>query len=344
MSAGTPAHAHGSHDDEKQLLRQARLRDNDAYHTFRCWRYPKPRQVWVNGRNTAPHHRPATNNDLIYDLTIVIILASIGSQFRENISDVPSDKLYDWDATFISVGWNPIGNGAFQAFFDVFLILIMRWNRVCRFDNIFGQRDMVFELWWLCNIVLFSLAGASLVLGQVAPCYWVHRVFIGCAVCTDCLQILMYLYHFCAHGVRTSEWLEMKTWFVSEVVLTQFVPMAMGVIILVLDTGSCNTNFCGKGLYLDVDPATLINVMAWWDYVGSFVLKLVFLVMVRVIPGWSKQFKVFPLQVGNVIERFELLTILCLGEQVVALTSLTFTKSSYYTELWYNSTPYVASP
>jgi low temperature requirement protein LtrA len=45
-----------------------------------------------------------------------------------------------------------------------------------------------------------------------------------------------------------------------------------------------------------------------------------------------------PMQVSNAVERVELLLILCLGEQVVALTSLTFTPQALYMELWNNST------
>jgi low temperature requirement protein LtrA len=42
--------------------------------------------------------------------------------------------------------------------------------------------------------------------------------------------------------------------------------------------------------------------------------------------------------VGNLVERQELLMILCLGEQVVALTSLSLTTTELYTDLWHNST------
>ena len=66
------------------------VRDNDDYDTFQCWRYPKPRQVWVDGKSTAPHHRPSSNNDLILDLALVIVLANIGTNFRANVASVPT--------------------------------------------------------------------------------------------------------------------------------------------------------------------------------------------------------------------------------------------------------------
>ncbi len=51
-----------------------------------------------------------------------------------------------------------------------------------------------------------------------------------------------------------------------------------------------------------------------------------------------RRLEILPYHVGNLVERSELLIILCLGEQVVALTSLTFTPTDLFATLWHNST------
>ena len=49
-------------------------------------------------------------------------------------------------------------------------------------------------MFWIANIVLFSVAGAALVLSQVAPCYWGHDFVIGAVLGLDLLLIAMYMF------------------------------------------------------------------------------------------------------------------------------------------------------
>ncbi len=73
---------------------------------------------------------------------------------------------FDWEATVDAVFYNMFGGGAFQNFAFVFLILVMRWNRICRFSNLWGQHDMLYDLFWIANVTLYAVIGASMVLGQ----------------------------------------------------------------------------------------------------------------------------------------------------------------------------------
>ena len=194
-------------------LHRAYLRDlyNDRYSSFKCWRKPKPRQVWIKVRdaqgnvvrleNSAPHHRPATNHDTLLDLTIVIILAAIGQQFRSTLLRIPAESRFDWDFVWNAVTWNDSGSGAFQGFSNAYLILVMRWVRYCKFVNIMDQRDLLFELFWVAHISLFAIAGTAVVLGEFAPCNWNRSLFVEAVLGLDCLVIFMYLYNFICYGV-----------------------------------------------------------------------------------------------------------------------------------------------
>ena len=169
-----------------------------------------------------------------------------------------------------------------------------------------------------------------------------ERYFLIAVISLDGLLAVMYLYHFVMHGIRTRDWRHMFTWMIAEVTVTQLIPVIMGIVLLVDDAASCNTNFCSKGFYLLDDPNTILTIMAVWDFLGSLVLRMIFVIFSRVIPCCRKSLAIFPMHIGNLVERFELLIILCLGEQVVALTSLTFTTTTFYAELWENSTLCVA--
>jgi hypothetical protein len=73
---------------------------------------------------------------------------------------------FDWPATLTAVFYSPFGDGAFQNFAFVFLILLMRWSRICRFANQWAQRDMLFDLYWITNVALYAVVGAAMVLTQ----------------------------------------------------------------------------------------------------------------------------------------------------------------------------------
>ena len=84
---------HRSRTSTKQRIAMFNFARHDAhaYDNFKCFRYPKPRQVWLpgsdlNSANTlGDHHRPATTRDLILDLTLVVILSRIGDEFKKGV-------------------------------------------------------------------------------------------------------------------------------------------------------------------------------------------------------------------------------------------------------------------
>ena len=173
-------------------LARALYNYDDNWERFRCWRYPRPRQIWLNGRNSAPHHRQASAFDLIFDLAIVIILARIGAVFRDSLtSSIKSEDRYNWSVVWSAISWNSNGSGAFQVFFRGFLILIVRWVRLTRFVNVFEQHDLIYEIFWVANIALFAIAGTTLSSAQVAPCFWGHTLFLGSVLGIDCILIAM---------------------------------------------------------------------------------------------------------------------------------------------------------
>ena len=110
------------------------------------------------------------NRDLILDLTIVIILSLIGQAFRNNVERISEDDLYNWDEVRTVVGWRDAGGeavGALQEFSMVYFLIISRWLRICRYNNLFEQHDLLHELFWILNVVLFAIAGVSIEVGQV---------------------------------------------------------------------------------------------------------------------------------------------------------------------------------
>jgi hypothetical protein len=100
------------------------VRRDHLYDDYKLWRAPRPRQVWDDkGKNTAAAHRPATNMDLILDLTMVVILARLGIQFRDYISAIDAEDLYDWPTCLRTI------EQALLVFFSSFMILYSRWDR-----------------------------------------------------------------------------------------------------------------------------------------------------------------------------------------------------------------------
>jgi hypothetical protein len=100
------------------------VRRDQQYEEYKLWRAPRPRQVWDDkGKNTAAHHRPATNMDLILDLTMVVILARLGIQFRDYLTAIDAKDLYDWPTCLRTI------EQALLVFFSSFMILYSRWDR-----------------------------------------------------------------------------------------------------------------------------------------------------------------------------------------------------------------------
>ena len=58
------------------------------------------------------------------------------------------------------------------------------------------------------------------------------------------------------------------------------------------------------------------HTRAWGDFLGTFVLRGFYVAFMRGVACCRKCNGILPVHVGNAIERYELLTILCIGEQV----------------------------
>ena len=66
------------------------------------------------------------------DLTMVVILANLGAQFRYYLVHTDVDDRYNWTATQEAIG------DAFMVFFGSFALLYSRWVNILGFDNFWG--------------------------------------------------------------------------------------------------------------------------------------------------------------------------------------------------------------
>ena len=65
-------------------------------------------------------------------------------------------------------------------------------HRILGFDNFWGQRDGIFELYWMINIGLFAICGFAMVTGQERPCFFVGKVFGMALLGLDVVTAIMY--------------------------------------------------------------------------------------------------------------------------------------------------------
>lgn len=237
------------------------IRRSHKYDSYRLWRAPKPRQIFDSeGKNTAPPHRPATNMDLIMDLTMVVILARLGTQFRYYVSHTAPDSRYDWEECLSTM------EVALLVFFASFSILYSRWDRILGFDNFWGQRDGIFEIYWIVNIGLFCMCGFAMVTGQEKPCFFVARVFAFGALGLDVVTFLMYMYVGLYDGITTKRWNTLRTYLV-RVAIVQAVPFACLTYFAYNDSASvCNEAFCAENT---VQSNALYLLAAVWDVAMS---------------------------------------------------------------------------
>ena len=268
VDADGPVHIRGPRRGRTRTPRLARLRTDPKaitywirrshkYDSYKLWRAPKPRQIWDSeGKNTAPPHRPATNMDLIMDLTMVVILARLGTQFRYYVSHTNADIRYDWEACLSTMAV------ALLVFFASFSILYSRWDRILGFDNFWGQRDGIFEIYWIINIGLFCMCGFAMVTGQEKPCFFVARVFSFGALGLDVVTFLMYMYVGLYDGITTKRWNTLRTYLV-RVAIVQAVPFACLTYFAYNASASvCNEAFCAENT---VQSNALYLLAAVWD-------------------------------------------------------------------------------
>ena len=290
------------------------IRRDHKYQSYKLWRAPKPRQVWdAHGNNTAPPHRPATNMDLIMDLTMVVILARLGVQFRAGLTSVDSESRYDWEPCVDAM------QGAVLSFFSGFVLLYSRWNRIVGFDNFWGQRDGLFELYWIINIGLFAIAGFTMVTAGQAPCYFALNVFVHAVVGLDVVTFLMYIYVTLYDGATSRRWNKLKAYLLMTLII-QGLPFVL-MCYAAYDLSPCNEAFCETD-HVIVGNIFFLTAACWELAMTCFGTGIV--VACRRCPGENCCRKHFAtnqsMHVGNYVERYNLLTILCIGECVVALT------------------------
>ena len=88
------------------------------------------------------------------------------------------------------------------------------------FDNFWGQRDGIFELYWILNIGLLSIAGFALSTAEQAPCYFGFSLLAHALIGLDVLTVLMYLYVYLYDGITSKRWNKMRQFVLRFVVVS----------------------------------------------------------------------------------------------------------------------------
>ena len=153
-NGNNPSSSNPFHPENSPKLLDNRV--NEFLHTLNyleLWVHPSPRQVWEKstlpcGTNTwvsslsrSKERRGATPSDLVLDLVYVVLLAQLGRAFRAEL-----------------------GNDAWLAFRDfvaLFTPIWFQWNCVGHFLNRFEQKDVVFALYFVGNILTMAIVGIS---------------------------------------------------------------------------------------------------------------------------------------------------------------------------------------
>ena len=179
-----------------------------------------------------------------------------------------------------------------------------------------GQRDFLFDIYWTINIGLFSIAGFAMVTAQERPCYFGAKLFTHALIGLDVVTWLMFLYSYLYTGCTTRDWNKLK-FFIVRILVIQGVPFAC-LLALAYHVEICNAAFCDESETLGT---FLYMTAAIWEVVmQAFGTATLIHVRNRCDCCRKRFYSNESLHVGNYVERYALLTILCIGECVVALT------------------------
>lgn len=340
ITVGIPLHAHTNpHEDahfggDVSHAHDAHARSDAHLHAH---------QSRGHANNGEPE-RVAGPSDLILDLVMVVVVGNLGTAFQAYIRGIGSveasePNVISGDGSFTTVeaayglaAVLPKFLGALKIFASTFILVFLRWRRICDFVNMWGQRDVVHDAYFVYNLFALAVCGFAMRRGQLEPCYFGSWLFSLACVGLDVGYLVMNVYVCVAYGKRTSRWKLLWHFVTVEFVSTMVLPILF--LVFSFAAHSCNAEFCLTSDNL----VSWISLAAIFDFCGSHFFRLAWVVALNKSACLRERLGFGPaLHIGYQLERMLLLVIIGIGECAVAITSIAYAQTEEYDEKYAES-------